>query len=187
MNGSVDKENIELRRADTNSLSDFKLALQNSFRVAAEADFGHPLEEPIPSDEDIEQSFKTPGAQTFWILANGIRVGGAVVVLDDTTFRNSLSFFFISTSQQSRGFGLKAWKMIEKEFPKTKVWETVTPFFEKRNIHFYVNRCGFKIVEFYNKHNPDPHDYHHHEQEEDDDGEMFRFEKTMFPGTDSLG
>ena len=77
--------------------------------------------------------------------------------------------------------------MIEKEFPNTKVWETVTPYFEKRNIHFYVNRCGFKIVEFYNKHNPDPHDYHHHEQEEDDDGEMFRFEKTMLPGTNSLG
>ena len=27
--------------------------------------------------------------------------------------------------------------------PEVKVWETVTPYFEKRNIHFYVNRCGF--------------------------------------------
>ena len=58
-------------------------------------------------------------------------------------------------------------------YPQIKVWETVTPYFEKRNIHFYVNRCGFKIVEFYNEHHKDPHST--------DGGldEMFRFEKIM--------
>ena len=33
----------------------------------------------------------------------------------------------------------------------------MTPYFEKRNIHFYVNKCGLKIVAFYNERNPDPH------------------------------
>ncbi|ADD42351.1 hypothetical protein Snas_2674 [Stackebrandtia nassauensis DSM 44728] len=28
----------------------------------------------------------------------------------------------------------------------------------QRNIHFYVNKCGFHIVEFFNEHHPDPHD-----------------------------
>ena len=42
-------------------------------------------------------------------------------------------------------------KGIEEKYPETKVWELVTPYFEKRNIHFYVNKCGFKIVEFFNK------------------------------------
>ena len=58
-------------------------------------------------------------------------------------------------------------------YPKIRVWETVTPYFEKRNIHFYVNRCGFKIVEFYNEHHKDPNST--------DGGldEMFRFEKVM--------
>ena len=61
-------------------------------------------------------------------------------------------------------------------YPQVKVWETVTPYFEKRNIHFYVNRCGFHIVEFFNSHHPDPND---------PDGDslindgMFRFEKVM--------
>ena len=36
----------------------------------------------------------------------------------------------------------------------TTVWETITPYFETRNIHFYVNRCGFHIVEYLNKHHP---------------------------------
>ena len=41
-------------------------------------------------------------------------------------------------------------------FPDTVVWETVTPYFEKRNVHFYVNKCGFSAVEFFNRFHPDP-------------------------------
>ncbi len=64
---------------------------------------------------------------------------------------------------------------------KLKVWETVTPYFEKRNIHFYVNRCGFHIVEFYNNHHPDPNEQDEYSDDKDEqfhDG-MFRFEKRM--------
>lgn len=49
----------------------------------------------------------------------------------------------------------------------------MTPYFDKRNIHFYVNRCGFQIVEFFHPYHPDRY--------RSDDGkgldEMFRFEK----------
>ncbi|MEN9493081.1 MAG: hypothetical protein RJA63_3530 [Pseudomonadota bacterium] len=170
---------VSLLEAEADSLNAFKLALQDAFRVAAETDFGHPLEEPIPSDEDFEQSISASGAATYWILAEGQRAGGAVVVIDSMSGRSSLSFFFISTSQQSRGLGLKAWKAIEEHFSSTKVWETVTPYFEKRNIHFYVNRCGFKIVDFYNKYHPDPHQRSVQDHDEGEDDEMFRFEKVM--------
>ncbi|VXB21071.1 GNAT family N-acetyltransferase [Pseudomonas sp. 8BK] len=170
---------IKLLKADVGTLSEFKTALQDSFRVAAEADLGQPLEEPIPSDADIEQSIAVDGAATYWIMANDQRVGGAVLVIDEMSNLNSLSFFFISTSQQSRGLGLQAWKAIENEYPNTKVWETVTPYFEKRNIHFYVNRCGFKIVEFYNKFHPDPNQVPVQVHQEVEDNEMFRFMKVM--------
>ena len=64
--------------------------------------------------------------------------------------------------------------------PEVKVWETVTPYFEKRNIHFYVNRCGFHIVEFFNSHHPDPNDPDSADISDNQfpDG-MFRFEKKM--------
>lgn len=57
------------------------------------------------------------------------------------------------------------------------MWETVTPCFEKRNIHFYVNKCGFKITEYYNKYHPDPNQTHNNNTDENDD--MFKFEKYM--------
>ena len=54
------------------------------------------------------------------------------------------------------------------------MWETVTPYFEKRNIHFYVNKCGFKIVEYLSE------KYHNPDEEGLPGGEdFFRFEKIM--------
>lgn len=174
-----DSEAINLLIAPPNSWDAFRLALQDAFSVAAVAELGLPLDEPIPSDEDIAQSLRAPGAVAHWIMAGGQRVGGAVVCIDEHTGRNTLSFFFVSTQQQSRGLGLQAWRAIEHAYPTTKVWETVTPYFEKRNIHFYVNKCGFKIVEFYNRSHPDPHHLPGPTEEGDGSDEMFRFEKTM--------
>ena len=184
MNEQQHPAHITLQEVNPEGFSEFKTALQESFRVAAEADLGQPLTEPIPSDEDIAQSVAVAGAASYWIMAEGRRVGGAVVVIDETSNKNSLSFFFISTNQQSRGLGGQAWKAIEREYPRTKVWETVTPYFEKRNIHFYVNRCGFSIVEFYNKFQPDPNQPLTQTHSEEDEMEMFRMLKVMAP--DSL-
>ena len=64
--------------------------------------------------------------------------------------------------------------------PKVTARESGTPYFEKRNIHFYVNRCGFHIVEFYNSHHPDPNDPEMPEQIDEQFPEgMFRFEKRL--------
>jgi len=52
--------------------------------------------------------------------------------------------------------GQAIWKQLEKLHPDTKVWEIVTPYFEKQNIHFYVNCCGFHIVEFFNPQHKKP-------------------------------
>jgi hypothetical protein len=93
-----------------------------------------------------------------------------------------LDLLFVSPKSHSKGIGYAAWCEIERLHPEVKVWETVTPYFEKRNIHFYVNRCGFHIVEFYNSYHPDPHDPEtggeNRFEDEENDG-MFRFEKRM--------
>ena len=67
---------------------------------------------------------------------------------------------------------------MEALHPETKVWETFTPYFEKRNIHFYLNKCGFKIVEFFTTQHPlnlPPQN----DEEQDGPDEMFRFIKVM--------
>lgn len=178
MKNNVNKSNVTLRVAQETELDKFKTDLQEAFRISAEKEFGHALDEPIPSDLDFEESLKYPGAIVYQVILDDNIVGGAIVAIDEVTQHNKLLLFFIATSCHSQGVGYKAWKAIEKKHQKTRVWETTTPYFEKRNIHFYVNKCGFKIVEYFNKYYPDPNHKSDYDFEEEND-EMFKFEKRM--------
>ena len=152
---------------------------QEAFNYGAMEEFGcrdsHFEEEgEIISRVTIEKSIDNGLA--FRIEQDGQAVGGLVVSIDGD--KGELELLFVSPKAHSRGIGYAAWCQVEKKFPQVKLWQTVTPYFEKRNIHFYVNRCGFHIVEFYNSHHPDPHDREADIGDQFPDG-MFRFEKRM--------
>lgn len=168
---------VTLATVDPGDMPAFKADMEASFAVAVIEEFGSLEEGSIPSGSDLDESMTAPGTELLHILCDGQRVGGAVVVIDEATQRNSLDLFFLSPAQHGRGLGFKAWMAIERRYPRTRVWQTHTPYFEKRNIHFYVNKCGFKIVEFFNDRHTDPH--HPGPSGLPGGGEMFRFEKVM--------
>lgn len=159
----------------------FILDNQEAFNYGALEEFGlrdNHFEEDgeIISRATIEQSIDS--GEAYRIMQDGQPVGG--VVLKVNKERGDLDLLFVSPKAHSKGIGYAAWCAVEKLHPEVTIWETVTPYFEKRNIHFYVNRCGFHIVEFFNKYHPDPNDPDASEQmdEQFPDG-MFRFEKRM--------
>jgi len=117
---------------------------------------------------------------SYRIRENGKNVGGLVLSFGKAG-RGDLELLFVSPDAHSRGIGFAAWQEVERLYPEIRVWETEPPSFETRNVHFYVNKCGFHIVEFYNRRHPDPHDPETGKEEgyEDTDGGMFRFEKVM--------
>ena len=155
---------------------------QEAFNYGALEEFGcrddhFEEEEQIISRETIEQSIDA--GEAYRIVQNGKSVGGVVIHVEGE--HGDLELLFVSPKVHSKGIGYAAWCEVEKLHPEVTLWETVTPYFEKRNIHFYVNRCGFHIVEFFNSHHPDPNDPGMKSGEPDDqfpDG-MFRFEKRM--------
>jgi len=126
----------------------------------------------IISQATIEESIDNGIA--YCIMMDGQPVGGLILKIEGD--HGELEILFVSPHAHSKGIGYAAWCAVEKLYPQVKVWQTVTPYFEKRNIHFYVNRCGFHIVEFYKAHHPDPHDSDASHDEQFPDG-MFRFEK----------
>ena len=137
----------------------FILDNQEAFNYGALAEFGcrddHFEEEgEIISRETIQRSIEE--GEAYRIMQDGQAVGGVVIRVEGD--QGDLELLFVSPKVHSRGIGYAAWCAIEKLHPEVKVWETVTPYFEKRNIHFYVNRCGFHIVELFNSHHPDPND-----------------------------
>lgn len=157
--------------------------IQWAFKYGAMLEFGRRDESLDPSGEiisrrTVEDSIDADGAEPYRIVFEGREVGGVIVVIDEATQKNSLDLFFIDPREHGKGLGYAAWRAIEARYPETVEWETVTPYFEKRNVHFYVNKCGFKIVEFYNAHNPDPH-APEDPGDEPMPAESFRFIKTM--------
>ncbi len=172
---------IKLAELDASDREQFILDNQEAFNYGALEEFGrrddHFEEEgQIISRETIEQSIDK--GEAYRIVCDGQNVGG--VILRTEGEKGELEILFVSPRVHSRGIGYAAWCEVEKLHPEVKLWETVTPYFEKRNIHFYVNRCGFHIVEFYNNHHPDPNDPDMAEHINDQFPEgMFRFEKRM--------
>ena len=130
----------------------------------------HEEEGQIISRETIVNSIHQEGSIAYRIIADNKKVGGIIINLKDDF--GELEIFFVIPSSESKGVGQAAWKEMERLHSEVKVWETVTPYFEKRNIHFYVNKLGFRIVEFYSEFNKNIH------MPEQLDG-MFRFQKII--------
>ena len=172
--------NITLTRLTDDDREQFILDNQRAFRYGATEEFGRrddhfEEDDQIISRKTIEHSIDS--GEAYRIILDGEKAGGVIISTDGD--RGDLEILFVSPKAHSKGIGYAAWCEVEKLHPEVKVWETVTPYFEKRNIHFYVNRCGFHIVEFYNSHHPAPNDPDiggHNIDEQFPEG-MFRFEK----------
>ena len=161
--------------------SQFVLDNQEAFNYGALEEFGRrddyfEGDGEIISRKTIESSIDR--GEAYRIMRDGQPVGGVVIQINGK--HGDLDLLFVSPRSHSKGIGYAAWRAVERLHPEVTLWETVTPYFEKRNIHFYVNRCGFHIVEFFNAHHPNPNDPDAEQQMDEQfaDG-MFRFEKRI--------
>ncbi len=135
--------------------AEFKRDIQEAFQYGFESEFGK-CDETILPEKDIDNSLNSEGAEAYLVLDNGIPCGGVAIRIDADGKHGHLDLLYVKVDHQNSGIGCTIWTSIEKMHPEIEVWETCTPYFDKRNIHFYVNRCGFRIVEFFNEHHHDP-------------------------------
>ena len=201
-----------VRLSDEHTIA-FKEEMQEAFQHGFEA-YNKDAEETnqwqVLPDKDFYQSLEAEGAEAYEAFSeDGQRVGGAIITSNGTMGEpmeqraqshaclssaesrqrkivGQLAFLYVKVGVQSKGIGQSIWKAIETMHPEIEVWETCTPYFDRRNIHFYINRCGFHAVEFlrpfgskrpeverFNEHHPDPN---MPEQFDQEDG-LFKFEK----------
>lgn len=174
---------IELIPLTADDREQFILDNQWSFKHGALYEFGKRDDHidaggEIISRKTIESCIDDPKSETYRIVSNGKKVGGVILKIDKETKRNELEILFVSPEEHTKGIGYKAWQAVEELHPETKVWETCTPYFEKRNIHFYVNKCGFKIDEFWCEYFKPEHEIPD-DIPDDSPDEMFHFIKIM--------
>lgn len=168
---------ITFQQLEEQDYAVFRNDVKRIFSIAVIEEFGETQEEgDVIPEEEIDLSLYNPQCETFFVYDNGKKVGGIAIKKDMDNQCNWLDLFYIYPDKHGKGLGTEIWHAIERRYPETKVWRLITPYFEKRNIHFYVNKCGFKIVEFFNRAHRDPNrpmggaDFHN---------EYFVFEKRI--------
>ena len=177
-------DNISLVGITPDDKEQFILDNQRAFKYGAQTMFGMRDDrmeegEEVISRKTIERSMNGEQAETYRIVCDGNVVGGLILQIDRQQAKGELEILFVNPEAHSKGIGQAAWKAVEAMHPEIRVWETITPYFEKRNIHFYVNRLGFHVVEFWNKFHHGPAVPEDIEEDWSEDDEMFVFRKVI--------
>ena len=120
----------------------FILDNQWAFKYGAQQEFGMQDDrceegEEVISRGTIERSIDGEKAEAYRIVLDGQKVGGVVLQIDKDAAKGDLELLFVLPECHSKGIGQAAWKAVEALHPEIKVWETITPYFEKRNIPGY--------------------------------------------------
>ena len=139
--------NFKLELLNKEDLPIFKKDMQEAFQIGFEENYGK-TDGTILPEKDIDESLNIKGSIAYKAVVDNKIVGGAVVVINEETKHNDLHLLYVKYGIQAKGIGKMIWNEIEKLHPDTIMWETCTPWFEKRNIHFYVNKCKFHIVKY---------------------------------------
>ena len=156
--------NIQLLPLREEETVAFKEEMQKSFQHGFQAYYkeDETNQWQVLPDKDFFQSLNAVGAEAYEALAaDGRRVGGAIIVIKADEQRGEpmeqrvqsqaclssvesrqrktvgqLAFLYVKVGVQSKGIGQAIWKAIETMHPEIEVWETCTPYFDRRNIHF---------------------------------------------------
>ncbi len=168
---------MKLNKLRKEDVIEFKKLMQETFQYGFES-YTKQKEEQVLPEKDIDDCLNNPNGHAYEMIDDdGSILGGTIVNINSSTQINHLDFLFVRVGTQSKGIGQAIWKEIESLCSKTKRWITCTPYFDVRNIHFYVNKLKFHIIEFWNKYHPDSN------KPEDFIGDnfegMFEFEKVM--------
>jgi hypothetical protein len=95
--------------------------------------------------EFIRKWYLGSGADAYKVSQNSLTIG-AVCVFRQENHEYFLGNIFTDSDCHDKGVGTTIWRFIEQKYPDAKMWRTETPEFSKRNLNFYVNKCGFKVV-----------------------------------------
>ena len=172
--------NISLVQLEPTEREKFIKDAQESFKYGATEEFGM-RDNHLDKDGQtisrklLEESLNNEKSTTFKIVLDKEVVGGVILKLEKEKKTGELDILFVNSNAHSKGIGTSTWMTIEAMYPEIELWITHTPYFEKRNIHFYINRLGFHAVEFiHNRNRPkrDPNEFLGPE-------EFFKFEKRI--------
>jgi hypothetical protein len=140
-------EGLSFEEFQEKDVAEFTAIMKRSFDEDAKRHLNEPEGGPPGYDNGdfLRKYALNKKSQSYKVFKDSKPIGLFIVWINDNN-ENFLGNIFIDPELQDRGLGTIVWKFIESEYPGTTIWRTETPGFSKRNHHFYINKCGFKIV-----------------------------------------
>jgi GNAT superfamily N-acetyltransferase len=140
--------NLSIQRLKKEEVDVFNKADEAAFNVHARYFPEGIVPGAAENDRDEYNLSKIMDDPKFTVLSikdDGRFVGGAVVE-DMGKHVREIAIFFLIVEYQSRGIGKTALDMVEAYFPDTRIFRLITPSNVVRNVVFYVNKCGYRII-----------------------------------------
>lgn len=140
---------LVLKELEKDDLERFVSEMQASFQSAVDA-ASEAMPLPVLPREDIIESLARPNARAYVAWDESGSVGGVVVFENENgMFEHECALLYIKANIIGGGIGAKLWRAIEEHYPDALSWRLCTPYFEIRNIYFYLRKCGFHIVDLF--------------------------------------
>lgn len=159
-----DMQLLELSRNEFSLVRDICEAALDTTFMASSPDTDRPDGEGGP-DLSEDMFFDRKGIA--YKVAKGHEViGGIFIRFVPAESRAVVELFGLREDVHGKGLGRRILKMVEEIHSDIRVWELFSPVFALRNVAFYVNKCGYHIVEIMG-------------DEKTRQWEMFRFEKIV--------
>lgn len=163
---------LELKNLQAHDADRFASEMQEAFQLAVDH-AGEKTPLPVLPRTDIDESLANPQAEALVAWMDGRPVGGTVIFANRETREYECALLYAAAAEHSKGIGTELWQAIEAHYPDAVAWTLCTPYFETRNIHFYLRKCGFHIVDLIEE--PDKDEKHYGDERD----YMFSFIKRL--------
>lgn len=144
--------NINLRKFKEEDIITLSPIMKEAFENDSRIHLGEDVLDGPPgySDGSFLRQWAMHRNATSLTIYDDDKIIGLAILWINSNHHNMLGCLFIDVAYEGIGVGTKVWKMIEEMFPETLEWNTETPTYSKRNLHFYKDKCSF-IVERINE------------------------------------
>ena len=142
-------------------MNSFIADMAEAYQLAYEYRFGEITSNCI-SERTVKYVLSKCRCLSFEVVEKEKRLGGIILSLVHNGKRARIFLMFTQPELQNRGVATFLWNELREFMPGVKTWTAGAPYFAVPAIHFLVNKCYFKIIQFTNSVNS-PGDYEKNE------------------------
>lgn len=152
---------MKLQVVSPQQIKSFIADTAEAYQVAYEYRFGK-IDSNCVSKREIDYTCSKRHCLFFEVVEGEERLGGTILALLRNGKRVNIYFMFTKPEHQNEGVATFLWNELAEFFPGVRTWSAGAEYFAVPAIHFLLNKCHFKIIEFTNSLN-EPEQYSKHE------------------------